>query len=91
MSTTLLLAYSAEYTAMIMTFIAQGIPFENAINMIWLSSEVIHAPAGSFWGERGRRRVVKRQGKASRLLLKVFVIILFYIYIHPCNAPWILT
>jgi uncharacterized membrane protein len=32
MSTTLLLAYSAEYTAMIMTFIAQGVPLENVSN-----------------------------------------------------------
>ncbi|MDR0707281.1 MAG: YibE/F family protein [Treponema sp.] len=48
MSTTLLLAYSAEYTAMIMTFIAQGIPLENVINMVWVSSEVIHTLVGCF-------------------------------------------
>ena len=48
MSTTLLLAYSAEYTAMIMTFIAQGIPFENVINMVFVSSEVIHTLVGCF-------------------------------------------
>jgi uncharacterized membrane protein len=48
MSTTLLLAYSAEYTAMIMTFIAQGIPLENVINMIWVSSEVVHTLVGCF-------------------------------------------
>jgi uncharacterized membrane protein len=48
MSTTLLLAYSAEYTAMIMTFIAQGIPLENIINMVWVSSEVVHTLVGCF-------------------------------------------
>jgi uncharacterized membrane protein len=48
MSTTLLLAYSAEYTAMIMTFIAQGIPPENVINMVWVSSEVVHTLVGCF-------------------------------------------
>jgi uncharacterized membrane protein len=48
MSTTLLLAYSAEYTAMIMTFIAQGIPLENVINMVWVSAEVVHTLVGCF-------------------------------------------
>jgi uncharacterized membrane protein len=48
MSTTLLLAYSAEYTAMIMTFIAQGVPLENVINMVWVSSEVVHTLVGCF-------------------------------------------
>ncbi|MDR2094880.1 MAG: YibE/F family protein [Treponema sp.] len=48
MSTTLLLAYSAEYTAMIMTFIAQGIPLENVINMVWVSSETVHTLVGCF-------------------------------------------
>jgi uncharacterized membrane protein len=48
MSTTLLLAYSAEYTAMIMTFISQGVPLENVINMVWVSSEVVHTLVGCF-------------------------------------------
>jgi len=48
MSTTLLLAYSAEYTAMIMTFIAQDIPLENVINMVWVSSEILHTLVGCF-------------------------------------------
>lgn len=48
MSTTLLLAYSAEYTAMIMTFIAQGVPLENIINMVWVSSEIVHTLVGCF-------------------------------------------
>jgi uncharacterized membrane protein len=48
MSTTLLLAYSAEYTALIITFIAQGVPLENAINTIWVSSEMAHTLIGCF-------------------------------------------
>ena len=48
MSTTLLLAYSAEYTAMIMTFLAQGVPLENVINMVWVSSEIVHTLVGCF-------------------------------------------
>jgi uncharacterized membrane protein len=48
MSTTLLLAYSAEYTAMIMVFLAQGIHLENVLNMIWVSSEVVHTLVGCF-------------------------------------------
>ncbi|MDR1899274.1 MAG: YibE/F family protein [Treponema sp.] len=48
MATTLLLAYSAEYTAMIMTFIAQGVPLENIINMVYVSSEVVHTLVGCF-------------------------------------------
>ena len=48
MSTTLLFAYSAEYTAMIMVFIAQGIPLENVINMVWVSSEIVHTLVGCF-------------------------------------------
>jgi uncharacterized membrane protein len=31
---------------MIMTFIAQGIPLENVINMVWVSSEVVHTLVG---------------------------------------------
>ena len=48
MTTTLLLAYSAEYTAMIMTFIAQGVPLENVINMVWVSSEIVYTLVGCF-------------------------------------------
>jgi uncharacterized membrane protein len=48
MTTTLLLAYSGGYTAMLMTFIAQGVPFENVINMVYVSSELIHTLVGSF-------------------------------------------
>ncbi|MDR0688904.1 MAG: YibE/F family protein, partial [Spirochaetaceae bacterium] len=31
-----------------MTFIAQGIPLENVINMVWVSSEVVHTLVGCF-------------------------------------------
>ncbi len=48
MTTTLLLAYSGGYTALMMTFIAQGIPFENIINMIYVSAEMVHTKVGSF-------------------------------------------
>lgn len=48
MTTTLLLAYSAEYTAMLMTFVAQGIPFENVINLVFVSSEIVHTLVGCF-------------------------------------------
>lgn len=48
MTTTLLLAYSAQYTAMLMAFLAQGVPFENIINMVFVSSEVLHTLVGSF-------------------------------------------
>jgi uncharacterized membrane protein len=48
LTTTLLLAYSAEYTAMLMTFIAQGVPFENVVNMVFVSSEIVHTLAGCF-------------------------------------------
>ncbi|MCL2271561.1 MAG: YibE/F family protein [Treponema sp.] len=48
MTTTLMLAYSAEYTSMIMTFIAGGVPLENIINMVWVSSEIIHTLVGCF-------------------------------------------
>lgn len=48
MTTTLLLAYTGGYTALIMTFIAQGIPFENVLNMIYVSAEMVHTMVGSF-------------------------------------------
>jgi len=48
MTTTLLLAYSGGYTGMLMTFIARGVPFENIINMVYVSSELIHTLVGSF-------------------------------------------
>jgi uncharacterized membrane protein len=48
MTTTLLLAYSAEYTAMLMTFIAQGVPLENVINMVYVSADIVQTLVGCF-------------------------------------------
>ncbi len=48
MTTTLLLAYSGGYTGMLMTFIGRGVPFENVLNMVFVSSELIHTFVGSF-------------------------------------------
>jgi uncharacterized membrane protein len=48
MTTTLLLAYSGGYTGMLMTFIARGVPWENVINMVYVSSEMVHTLVGSF-------------------------------------------
>ncbi len=48
MTTTLLLAYSGGYTALLMTFIAQGTPFVNIINIKYVSSEILHTLVGSF-------------------------------------------
>ena len=48
MTTTLLLAYTGGYTALMMTFIAQGIPMANIINLIYVSAELIHTMVGSF-------------------------------------------
>lgn len=48
MTTTLLLAYSGGYTGMLMTFLARGVPFENVLNMVYVSSELVHTFVGSF-------------------------------------------
>ena len=48
MTTTLLLAYSGGYTGMLMTFIGRGVPFENVLNMAYVSSELVHTFVGSF-------------------------------------------
>jgi len=48
MTTTLLLAYTGGYTALLMTFIAQGIPTANTINIIYVSAEICHTLVGSF-------------------------------------------
>lgn len=48
MTTTLLLAYTGGYTALMMTFIAQGVPMANIINMVYVSAELIHTMVGSF-------------------------------------------
>jgi uncharacterized membrane protein len=46
--TTLLLAYSGGYTALLMVFMAQGTPITNILNMTYVSSEILHTLVGSF-------------------------------------------
>jgi uncharacterized membrane protein len=48
MTTTLLLAYSGSYLAMLMLFMGQGIPNANIINMNYVAAEVLHTIVGSF-------------------------------------------
>ncbi|MDC7232245.1 MAG: YibE/F family protein [Spirochaetales bacterium] len=48
MTTTLLLAYSSGYAAMLMVFIAQGTPLENVFNLTYVSAEILHTLVGSF-------------------------------------------
>jgi uncharacterized membrane protein len=48
MTTTLLLAYSSGYSALIMTFIAQGVPLLNVLNMVFVSAEILHTLVGSL-------------------------------------------
>ncbi|MDR2841740.1 MAG: YibE/F family protein [Spirochaetaceae bacterium] len=48
MTTTLLLAYSGSYLAMLMLFMGQGIPTSNILNMSYVAAEILHTIAGSF-------------------------------------------
>lgn len=48
MSTTLLLAYSGGFIALLMVFMAQGTPIINMLNYKYVSSEIIHTLVGSF-------------------------------------------
>lgn len=48
MVTTLLLAYSGGYTALMMVFMAQGTPLINILNITYVSSEILHTLVGSF-------------------------------------------
>ncbi len=48
MTTTLLLAYSGGYMGMLMTFIGQGVPFQNVLNLIYVAAELAHTLVGSF-------------------------------------------
>lgn len=48
MTTTLLLAYSGGYTAMLMVFMAQGVPLMNILNMTYVAGEILHILVGSF-------------------------------------------
>ncbi len=46
--TTLLLAYSSGYSGLLMTFIAQGIPTVNVLNLSYVAAELAHTLVGSF-------------------------------------------
>lgn len=48
MTTTLLLAYSGGYLAMLMLFMGQGIPNVNMLNMSYVAAEILHTLVGSF-------------------------------------------
>ncbi len=48
MTTTLLLAYSGGYLAMLMVFMAQGTPIYNILNFKYVSAEIIDTIVGSF-------------------------------------------
>lgn len=48
MTTTLLLAYSGGYLALLMVFMAQGTPISNILNYKYVSSEILHTIVGSF-------------------------------------------
>lgn len=47
-TTTLLLAYSGGYTAMLMVFASQGTPMVNVFNLSYISAEILHTLVGSF-------------------------------------------
>ena len=48
MTTTLLLAYSGGYIALLMVFMAQGTPIYNILNYKYVSAEIIDTIVGSF-------------------------------------------
>ena len=48
MTTTLLLAYSGGYIALLMVFMAQGTPTEHIFNYKYVAAEIIHTIIGSF-------------------------------------------
>ena len=48
MTTTLLLAYSGGYIALLMVFMAQGTPVYNILNYKYVSSEILDTIVGSF-------------------------------------------
>jgi uncharacterized membrane protein len=48
MTTTLLLAYSGGYVALLMVFMAQGTPLMNVFNLRYVSAEILHTIVGSF-------------------------------------------
>ncbi|MBP2635409.1 MAG: YibE/F family protein [Firmicutes bacterium] len=48
MTTTLLLAYSGSFTALMMVFMAQGTPVMNILNLTYIAAEILHTLVGSF-------------------------------------------
>ncbi|MDO5425433.1 MAG: YibE/F family protein [Eubacteriales bacterium] len=48
MTTTLLLAYSGGYLALLMTFMAQGTPIDHILNYKYVSAEILDTVVGSF-------------------------------------------
>lgn len=48
MTTTLLLAYSGGYVALLMVFMTQGTPLSNIFNYKYVASELLHTVLGSF-------------------------------------------
>ncbi|MCL3779031.1 YibE/F family protein [Prolixibacteraceae bacterium JC049] len=48
MTTTLLLAYSGGFSALLMVFIAQGTPVTNMLNLNYVSGEILQILVGSF-------------------------------------------
>ncbi len=48
MTTTLLLAYSGGYIALLMVFMAQGTPIYNILNLKYVSAEILHTMVGSI-------------------------------------------
>lgn len=65
MTTTLLLAYSGSYIALLMVFVAQGTPVINILNLNYVSAEILHTMVGSF----GLVTVVPFTALTSGLLL----------------------
>lgn len=47
-TTTLLLAYSGSYIALLMVFMAQGTPVEFMLNYKYVAAEIVHTIVGSF-------------------------------------------
>ena len=47
-TTTLLLAYSGSYVALLMVFMAQGTPVEMLLNYKYVAAEIVHTIVGSF-------------------------------------------
>jgi uncharacterized membrane protein len=48
MTTTLLLAYSGAFTALMMVFMAQGTAVVNILNLTYIAAEILHTLVGSF-------------------------------------------